>query len=180
MVIHWLLAKENNMANFTLDQTGQEIQDILDTVGNNQATLGQVLTADGSGGASWQNASGGDKIYLHRIHNGTSDQHIEIEMNTPTVLDKSSLASLLYDRGYIVHSLNSFLTCPSIDSPSKSLGSSGIIIFPLGMGATTNRELRILQLNNVFSIGANNNVVITQQVMSEDPIISITDTVIEL
>lgn len=47
------------MANFTLDQTGQEIQDILDTVGNNQATSGQVLTADGNGGASWQNASGG-------------------------------------------------------------------------------------------------------------------------
>lgn len=47
------------MANFTLDQTGQEIQDILDTVGNNQATSGQVLTADGNGGASWQNAGGG-------------------------------------------------------------------------------------------------------------------------
>lgn len=55
------------MANFTLDQTGQEIQDILDTVGNNQATQGQVLTADGQGGASWQNVSGG-KLYLHRIY----------------------------------------------------------------------------------------------------------------
>lgn len=54
------------MANFTLDQTGQEIQDILDTVGNNEATQGQVLTADGNGGASWQNASG-EHLYEHIV-----------------------------------------------------------------------------------------------------------------
>jgi len=47
------------MANFTLTQTGQQIQDDLDLLDNNQATSGQVLTADGDGGASWQTPSGG-------------------------------------------------------------------------------------------------------------------------
>lgn len=67
------------MANFTLDQTGQEIQDILDTVGNNEATQGQVLTADGNGGASWQNASG-EKIYLHNIQGSATDTYIFIRI----------------------------------------------------------------------------------------------------
>lgn len=32
-----------------------------------EATEGQVLTADGSGGVSWEDASGGDKLYQHSI-----------------------------------------------------------------------------------------------------------------
>ena len=47
------------MANFKLTQTGEQIQADLDLLDKNSATQGQVLTANGTGGASWQNASGG-------------------------------------------------------------------------------------------------------------------------
>ena len=45
------------MANFKLTQTGEQIQADLDLLDKNSATQGQVLTADGTGRASWQNAS---------------------------------------------------------------------------------------------------------------------------
>ena len=44
------------MANFKLTQTGEQIQADLDLLDKNGATQGQVLTANGTGGASWQNA----------------------------------------------------------------------------------------------------------------------------
>lgn len=47
------------MANFKLTQTGEQIQADLDLLDKNSATAGQVLTANGTGGASWQDASGG-------------------------------------------------------------------------------------------------------------------------
>ena len=47
------------MANFKLTQSKEQIQADLDLLDSNSATSGQVLTANGSGGASWQNASGG-------------------------------------------------------------------------------------------------------------------------
>ena len=47
------------MANFKLTQTGEQIQEDLDLLDSNTATQGQVLTANGAGGASWQNASSG-------------------------------------------------------------------------------------------------------------------------
>lgn len=47
------------MANFKLTQTGEQIQADLNLLDSNSATSGQVLTANGTGGASWQNASGG-------------------------------------------------------------------------------------------------------------------------
>lgn len=47
------------MANFKLNQTGEQIQADLNLLDSNSATQGQVLTANGTGGAIWQNASGG-------------------------------------------------------------------------------------------------------------------------
>ena len=47
------------MANFKLTQTKEQIQADLDLLDKNTATAGQVLTANGTGGASWQNAAGG-------------------------------------------------------------------------------------------------------------------------
>ena len=47
------------MANFKLTQTKEQIQADLNLLDNNSATQGQVLTANGTGGASWQNAAGG-------------------------------------------------------------------------------------------------------------------------
>lgn len=59
------------MANFKLTQTGEQIQADLNLLDSNSATSGQVLTANGTGGASWQNASGGSgggtQLYLHEI-----------------------------------------------------------------------------------------------------------------
>lgn len=43
------------MANFKLTQTGEQIQADLNLLDSNSATSGQVLTANGTGGASWQN-----------------------------------------------------------------------------------------------------------------------------
>lgn len=50
------------MANFKLTQTGEQIQADLNLLDSNSATSGQVLTANGTGGASWQNASGGTEV----------------------------------------------------------------------------------------------------------------------
>lgn len=47
------------MAKFKLTQTKEQIQADLNLIDSNSATSGQVLTANGTGGASWQNASGG-------------------------------------------------------------------------------------------------------------------------
>ena len=47
------------MANTTLTQTGAQVQADLNLLDNNQATSGQVLTADGSGGCAWASPSGG-------------------------------------------------------------------------------------------------------------------------
>lgn len=56
------------MANYKLNQTGEQIQADLNLLDSNSATEGQVLTANGTGGASWQNASGGGKqLYVHNI-----------------------------------------------------------------------------------------------------------------
>ena len=57
------------MANTTLTQTGQQVQADLDLLDNNNATQGQVLTADGQGGCAWANAGGGSgtQLYKHQI-----------------------------------------------------------------------------------------------------------------
>ena len=62
------------MANFKLTQTKEQIQADLDLLDKNTATAGQVLTANGTGGASWQNAAsggsgGGTQLYRHVINN---------------------------------------------------------------------------------------------------------------
>lgn len=54
------------MANYQSTHTGAEIDAGIDLLDNNSATSGQVLTANGSGGASWQNASGGGGIQLYK------------------------------------------------------------------------------------------------------------------
>ena len=64
------------MANFKLTQTKEQIQADLDLLDKNTATAGQVLTANGTGGASWQNAKPGHdgapgKNVLYVIPNGT-------------------------------------------------------------------------------------------------------------
>ena len=58
------------MANYQSTHTGSEIDAGINLLENNSATSGQVLTANGTGGASWQNASGGSgsgTLYSHNI-----------------------------------------------------------------------------------------------------------------
>ena len=50
------------MANYKLNQTGEQIQNALNLIDSNTATSGKVLTADGNGGASWQDASSGGGV----------------------------------------------------------------------------------------------------------------------
>lgn len=47
------------MANYQSTHTGAEIDAGIDLLDSNSATQGQVLTANGTGGATWQDAAGG-------------------------------------------------------------------------------------------------------------------------
>lgn len=47
------------MASYQSKHTGAQIDAGIDLLDKNTATAGQVLTANGTGGASWQNAAGG-------------------------------------------------------------------------------------------------------------------------
>lgn len=67
------------MADYQSTHTGAEIDAGIDLLDKNSATSGQVLTADGVGGASWQNASGGSggtQLYMHTIQITTGDTEI--------------------------------------------------------------------------------------------------------
>ena len=56
---------------FSIDINPLPIKD--SNIDSGSATNGQVLTADGNGGASWQNAGGGSvKLYKHRISIGST------------------------------------------------------------------------------------------------------------
>ena len=57
------LVIENKNASIEISDGKTRASDIT----SESATNGQVLTADGSGGASWQNVSGGSQLYMHCI-----------------------------------------------------------------------------------------------------------------
>lgn len=59
-------------------------------VNSETATNGQVLTADGNGGASWQNAGGGSTLYMHCIRAFLSDANYKLSMNT-TIIRQSNI-----------------------------------------------------------------------------------------
>lgn len=53
------MADINQQTPYQSTHTGQEIDAGIDLLDSNSATQGQVLTANGTGGASWQDTSGG-------------------------------------------------------------------------------------------------------------------------
>lgn len=61
------------MANFKLTQTKEQIQADLDLLDKNSATQGQVLTADGVGGAIWQEPSGGTEVVANPAGEATEE-----------------------------------------------------------------------------------------------------------
>lgn len=108
------------MANYQSTHTGAEIDAGIDLLDNNSATQGQVLTANGAGGASWQNASGGGgTLYSHnikitKIYDNSHSVLIQIEIinnsNTP-------INSLIL--------LNQYLTNKGFTSDTKLHVASG-------------------------------------------------------
>ena len=72
---------------------------------SDSATSGQVLQADGNGGASWQTPSG-SQLYMHSIRISYNDSYSKdyitttIINNSNTAFTRSSLAQYLYNNGY--------------------------------------------------------------------------------
>ena len=108
---------ENN----TISATGGISSVKAENVDSESATNGQVLTADGSGGASWQNASGG-KLYIHTIaFGGYNTYYCKIYSKRQTVFSSmAELGQYLYEKNEIVlttyetaiASKNSFFSFP--------------------------------------------------------------------
>ena len=99
------------MANFKLTQTGEQIQADLDLLDKNSATQGQVLTADGSGGASWQNSGGSGGLYFHQIT-------LSFTPNDPSENPENQAIMAIFGLY-----LNSLLPTPPSSMPITILGS---------------------------------------------------------
>ena len=74
------------------------------TISSGTATSGKVLTANGSGGTSWETVGGGgSQLYQHNIHisGGIMDLFITIIDQSSTALNSiSSVATWLNDKGF--------------------------------------------------------------------------------
>lgn len=107
----------------------------VDAINSGTATNGQVLTADGNGGASWQNASGGSTLYQHNINisgrlpNPSKLKFTIINDSNTALTTESAIASLLYNKGY--------------DSASHSL---------LAVGTNKQTIVGQVYLFNIFSV----------------------------
>ena len=70
-------------------------------ISSGEATIGQVLTADGDGGVSWEDASGGSDLYIHhfRFNAASGDDSVwayaTLILPFETELSKTNVASLL-------------------------------------------------------------------------------------
>ena len=64
------------MANYKLTQSKEQIQADLNLLDSNTATGGQVLTANGTGGATWQNITS-NTFTITENNDGTVDLTIE-------------------------------------------------------------------------------------------------------
>lgn len=88
------------MANFKLTQTKEQIQADLDLLDKNTATAGQVLTANGTGGASWQNAAGGGKSLVYIVPNETyTDNDVNLASNIDSEI---AIANVTIDDAWLV------------------------------------------------------------------------------
>lgn len=93
------------MANFKLTQTKEQIQADLNLLDKNTATAGQVLTANGTGGASWQNAAGGadgknGKSLVYIVPNQTwTDNDVNLAAN---INSEIAITSVTIDDTWLV------------------------------------------------------------------------------
>lgn len=82
--------------NNVISASGGLTKVVATDVDSESAINGQVLTANGSGGASWQNASSG-KVYEHIIQlSQFFTYYIRIYTNSPQILTVVTLATLLH------------------------------------------------------------------------------------
>lgn len=131
------------MANFKLTQTGEQIQEDLNLLDNNSATNGQVLTADGSGGASWKTPSGGGGsgsggLYYHRIS-------VSITPNDPDANPENQSISVIF--GLYSNNSNAFTFSTFRSYVSSLMGEN------LGMYGLTISGMFIDPIYNDYTYG---------------------------
>lgn len=138
------------------------------------ATSGQVLTADGSGGASWQNVSGGSSKYQHNIQiswrYGSGSPYTWCILNfnfissdSTAINTLSTLKQVLYNLGYTTATSSVGLVCSGylVDTSGTALGFAHNITITgnqngLEIGYTDSSN----NPNNTYSINTNPRVII--------------------
>ena len=87
------------MANYQSTHTGAEIDAGIDLLDKNSATQGQVLTADGAGKASWQNAASG-KSLVYIVPNQTwTDNDVNLANN---INSEMAITSVTIDDTWLI------------------------------------------------------------------------------
>lgn len=142
------------MANFKLNQTGEQIQADLNLLDSNSATQGQVLTANGTGGASWQNASGGTEVVANPTLSGSESDLTGLEVagtkykvsagGTQKYMHSISFARETSSNDIVgsitVHIINDIATPYSSISEISfpSMAATGTIVYTKKLGVVTN------------------------------------------
>ena len=117
------------------------------------ATNGQVLTANGSGGASWQNAGGGSTLYEHNImcqennFNWTLRTKI-ISNSSTTITTKDALLTILNTNGFT--NVNNY----NIATGNYKYGGTYYLVVGIFSNGASN--LTITRLDNSFVINSTN------------------------
>ena len=130
-------------------------------VNSGTATNGQVLAADGNGGASWQNAGGGSQLYQHNISYGDTGKRCCFnfinDVSTPyTNNGDIAQAILSYTTQFRPYIANGFAL---IDSSHKYIitgvrTNSGIQINAVGVNIIDGTEFDIVMSSVGLSMGA--------------------------
>ena len=118
-------------------------------IDSDTATNGQVLTADGSGGASWQNAGGGSTLYEHNIlileNNSNWVAKVKIINNSATqITDKSTIRSFLSDNGF--SSINNYF----IGTGFFRTGGVSYLVLGLFTNSPSNLSFTVLDTSYIY------------------------------
>ena len=123
------------------------------SINSQSATNGQVLTADGSGGATWQNASGGS-LYLHSFLLLSSSSY-QIVLNVistanTSISTLSDLQTFLFNIGNgvdIVFVANGYKTTDGYIINSLRLNNTGNYISIIGYNINGDSQVNVGQLS---------------------------------
>ena len=130
----------NSKQPYQSTHTGAEIDAGINLLDKNSATQGQVLTADGRGGASWQNASGGSgggtQLYRHVI---TSD----VQIISTRSAAYNSIGNIDTDNGIIC--INFY----DASSGMPAFGANWNWLWQIGMDENGNELLLLSRYNSM-------------------------------